>query len=397
MLAQHVVSVAIGWQVYSLTKRALDLGFVGLAQFLPAVLLSLVTGQVADRFDRRRILLLAHVVEIATVLVLFWLSRIGMASPMPVYITLFVFGTARAFSGPAGQALAPNLVARKDLPQAVGWSTTVWQLATIAGPALAGLLYGIIGPHGSYLVAAVLFSLSFVCLFGIATRRPTEQENERAKSPEGAEPQSKLQELFAGLRYVFHERAILGTISLDLFAVLLGGAVALLPMFAERLAWGPTGLGLLRSAPAVGATTMAIFLSARPLKRHAGVRMLGAVFVFGLCTIVFALSKSFALSLIALVVLGAADMVSVVVRRTLLQVRVPDAMRGRVYAVGDVFVGASNELGEFESGVTAEWLGPVQAALFGGIGTLVVVALWAGFFPDLRRIDRIDSVDDGAS
>ena len=308
-----------------------------------------------------------------------------------VYALLVVFGTARAFAGPASQALAPNLVPRALVPRAVAWSSTVWQLSTIGGPALGGLLYGLGGARLAVSASIALVVLAALCV--LATKPlPAAPEAPAPKAPPAAE--GALAKVFAGLVYVFRERAILGTISLDLFAVLLGGAVALMPMFAQKLGTGPLGLGLLRSAPAVGATATALFLGVRPLRRYAGRRMLVAVAVFGAATIGFGLSKSFALSLVCLVVLGAADMVSVVVRRTLLQVRVPDAMRGRVYAVGDVFVGASNELGELESGLTAHWLGAETAVVVGGIGTLLVVLAWAVFFPDLRRIDRLTEGDD---
>lgn len=391
ILGYQVLSVVIGWHVYALTGRALDLGYVGLAQFVPAFALSLVTGQVVDRFDRRAIVVVCLVVEALTSALL--LAAIGSAGThglRTVYGLLVVFGTARAFAGPASQALAPNLVPRALVPRAVAWSSTVWQLSTIGGPALGGLLYGVGGARLALSVSIALVVLAALCV--LATKPlPPAPEDPLPKAPPAAE--GALAKVFAGLVYVFRERAILGTISLDLFAVLLGGAVALMPMFAQKLGTGPLGLGLLRSAPAVGATATALFLGVRPLRRFAGRRMLVAVAVFGLATIGFGLSKSFALSLLCLVVLGAADMVSVVVRRTLLQVRVPDAMRGRVYAVGDVFVGASNELGELESGLTAHWLGAETAVVVGGIGTLLVVLAWAIFFPDLRRIDRLTEGD----
>ncbi|MFO0638743.1 MAG: MFS transporter [Polyangiaceae bacterium] len=391
ILGYQVLSVVIGWHVYSLTGRALDLGYVGLAQFVPAFALSLVTGQVVDRFDRRAIVVVCLVVEALTSALL--LAAIGSAGThglRTVYGLLVVFGTARAFAGPASQALAPNLVPRALVPRAVAWSSTVWQLSTIGGPALGGLLYGVGGARLALSVSIGLVVLAALCV--LATKPlPPAPEDPLPKAPPAAE--GALAKVFAGLVYVFRERAILGTISLDLFAVLLGGAVALMPMFAQKLGTGPLGLGLLRSAPAVGATATALFLGVRPLRRFAGRRMLVAVAVFGLATIGFGLSKSFVLSLVCLVVLGAADMVSVVVRRTLLQVRVPDAMRGRVYAVGDVFVGASNELGELESGLTAHWLGAETAVVVGGIGTLLVVLAWAIFFPDLRRIDRLTEGD----
>jgi MFS family permease len=382
IVGYQILSVVIGWHVFSLTGRALDLGYVGLAQFVPAIALSLVTGQVADRLDRRRILIVCFVAELFTAAALLAVitSDATRKHLVPIYALLVVFGAARAFSGPAAQALSPNLVPKEMLPRAVAWSSTVWQLSTIVGPALGGLLYGVVGAKGAIglsmlLVAGAAIAVALVRGGGRSVSVPS--ANETKLPAEG-----KLHELFAGLTYVFREKAILGTISLDLFAVLL-------PMFAARLSVGPMGLGLLRSAPAFGASVTAILLGIRPLRRHAGNRMLIAVALFGLATIGFGLSKSFVVSLVCLVVLGSADMVSVVVRRTLLQVRVPDVMRGRVYAVGDVFVGASNELGEFESGLTAAWLGPELAVVVGGVGTCVVVVLWALFFPDLRKIDRL--------
>ncbi|HRG97228.1 MAG TPA: MFS transporter [Polyangiaceae bacterium] len=386
MLGHQITSVVIGWQVFSLTGRAMDLGYVGLAQFLPAVALSLVTGQIIDRVDRRRVLMLCYAVEVACTLCLLALTRAHNRALWPIYAVLVVFGTARAFSGPSSQALAPNLVSRALLPRAVAWSSTAWQLSVIVGPALGGAVYGALGPAAAYGTSMVLLTGA-----GLATAFVRGGGPSARAAADGAAPtESKFAKLFAGLRYVFRERAILGTLSLDLFAVLLGGAVALLPMFAASLGGGPLGLGLLRSAPAVGASATALFLSFFPLQRRAGRRMLAAVGVFGLATIAFGLSKSFPLSLACLVVLGAADMVSVVVRRTLLQVRVPDAMRGRVYAVTDVFVGASNELGEFESGLTAAWLGPEVAVIAGGVGTCLIVAAWTVFFPTLRDVDGLE-------
>jgi len=385
IVGYQVLSVVIGWHVYSLTGRALDLGFVGLAQFVPAFLLSLVTGQVADRVDRRKILLVCFGLEVlaAGLLLVAVTADASRRSLGPIYALLVLFGAARAFAGPAAQALSPNLVPKELLPRAVAWSSTVWQLSTIVGPAIGGVLYGAAGAKGAVLVSAVLIA---VAAFSVASIRGGAPSADRPpKVAEGG----KLRELFSGLVYVFREKTILGTLSLDLFAVLLGGAVALLPMFAAKLEVGPYGLGILRSAPAVGASATAVLLGFFPLQRHAGRRMLVAVGVFGLATIGFGLSRSFVLSLVCLVVSGAADMVSVVVRRTLLQLRVPDAMRGRVYAVGDVFVGASNELGELESGLSAAWLGPEVAVVVGGVGTCVVVALWALLFRDLRRIDRL--------
>lgn len=382
----QMLSVAVGWQVFELTGRAIDLGFVGLAQFIPALGLSLVTGQVADRFDRRRILLACYAVILLCAVFLALLAN-GHHGIWPIYGVLVVFGSARAFAGPAGQAFMPTLVPRTLLPKAVAWGSSIWQIATICGPSAGGLVYGAAkSARVVYLACTFLFALAWLCIWMVRSR-PTAAKRE---------PMT-LTTVFLGLKYVRENRAVLGTISLDLFAVLLGGAVALLPMFAGKdlLNVGPLGLGILRSAPAVGASAMALLLTFRPLSRHAGRWMLGCVFLFGLATIVFGVSKSFPLSLAMLVTLGASDMVSVIVRQSLIQLRTPNEMMGRVSAVNMVFVGASNELGEFESGVTAAYFGPVGATVLGGVGTCVVVLLWALFFPELRKIDRL--TEEGSS
>lgn len=383
IVATQMLSVAVGWQVYEITGDALALGFSGLALFLPGFLFALPAGHVADRYDRRRILLVCHVGVASAALALAFMARGSTRSLLPIYATLSVLGTIRAFSGPAGQALMPNLVGRLQLERAVALGSSAWQLAMIAGPSLGGVLYAATGRAWNvYAVCAVLAALAGGCVLAMGSA-PSEER--RAREP------ASLDTLFAGIRYVWSNKTILGAISLDLFAVLLGGAVALLPIFArDYLHVGPWGLGLLRSAPAVGASTVAFLLASFPLRRRAGAAMLVAVAVFGVATIVFGLSRSFAVSVVALLVLGGADMVSVVVRSTLIQTRTPDAMRGRVGAVNLVFIGASNELGEFESGVTAAWLGPVTAVVIGGVGTCVVVVLWALLFRELAKIDRLD-------
>lgn len=378
-------SVAIGWQVYDLTREPLDLGYVGLAQFAPAIGLSLVTGHVADRFDRRRIVLVCYAAIAALSFALALLPP--SAGVLPIYALLVLFGTARAFMGPASQALGPHLVPANDFANAVAWSSSIWQVATILGPALGGVVYGFAGGPIVFTVCGMtaLSAVGFVGALRVRTGRM-----------ESAAP--SLSTVFAGVRYVWSQKIVLGAISLDLFAVLLGGAVALLPIFArDILHAGPWALGMLRSAPAAGAAVMAVFLAHRPLKKHAGAIMLACVAIFGVATIVFGLSKSIVLSLVALALVGASDMVSVVVRLTLVQLSTPAAMRGRVSAVNSVFIGASNELGEFESGVTAAWLGPVTAVVVGGIGTLVVVGLWALAFPALRNVDRLEPPDADAS
>ena len=382
VLSTQMASVAIGWQVYSTTHRALDLGYIGLAQFLPAVGLALVSGAVADRFDRRRVVVACHALVALGWAALLLLTRHGVTTVTPIYGVLVLLGVARSFAGPASQALVPNLVPDEVLGSAVSWGSTVWQVATIAGPSLGGLLYGAGGASTVYLVATAGALAAAALVLGVRPLPTSRPVSARARSWD---------ELLAGVRYVWNTRLVLGLISLDLFAVLLGGAVALMPVYAHDIlhaeAWS---LGLLRSAPALGATVMAVWLAYRPLVRRAGFWMLVSVAVFGAATVAFGLSRHLGLSVAALVVIGASDMVSVVVRQHAVQLATPDAMRGRVGAVNQVFVGASNELGEFESGVMAAWLGPVRAVVLGGVGTLLVVALWAGLFPSLRRLDRLE-------
>jgi MFS family permease len=380
LIGTQMQGVAIGWQVYSLTRNPLDLGWVGLAQFLPAVALWPLTGLAADRFDRRSVLATCHALLGVCALLLLWICGQKQPSLGAIYSVLVVVGAARAFAGPAGHALSPNLVPRAELPNAIAWGSTIFHLSIAVGPAVGGVLYGASGAATVFVTHAVL-EISSVGL--LATLR--------TKSRGGAYEEGSVGQLAAGLRYVFRRKILLGAISLDLFAVLLGGSVALLPIYArDILHAGPTGLGFLRSAPAFGAAVMAIWLATRPLVRRTGAVMFSCVFLFGLATVVFALSSSFALSMAALTVAGAADMVSVYVRHSLVMLETPDAMRGRVAAVNLLFIGASNELGEFESGVTAAWLGTVRAAVLGGVGTCAVVLAWAWLFPDLRRVDRLD-------
>jgi MFS family permease len=385
IIATQMQSVAVGWQVYEITGEALALGFSGLAIFFPGFFLALPGGHVADRRDRRRVLAFCHLGVTTSAATLAAFAHAGAQSLAPIYAVLVALGAIRAFSGPAGQALMPNLVEKAQLGRAVALGSSCWQLAMIAGPSLGGVLYAATGRASVvYGVCATMAFVAFLAVVAMghdpkvsAAPRPTERASWSA--------------LLAGIRYVWSDKPILGAISLDLFAVLLGGAVALLPIFArDLLRIGPWGLGVLRSAPAVGAAVTALAIAYLPLRRRAGLTMLTCVFVFGIATIVFGLSRTFAISLGALLVLGAADMVSIVVRSTLIQMRTPDAMRGRVSAVNMVFVGASNELGEFESGVTAAWLGPELAVLVGGVGTCVVVVLWAVLFPQLRKVDRLD-------
>ena len=378
-LAIQMQAVAIGWQVYDLTRRPLDLGLVGLAQFLPSLGLALVTGHVADRYDRRTVMALCIIVEaLCAVLFLTFTLQDGTNTPF-LFGVLVLFGTARAFEFPASVALMPNLVPPRLFTNAAAWSSSAWQAATIVGPAIGGLLYAI-GPEAVYGCCVLMFLLS---VFLVNTIRIEQREKEQMAAT--------WESVVAGISFIRGQPVVLGAVSLDLFAVLLGGATALLPVYArDILHVGPWGLGLLRSAPAVGALVTALLVARRPIQRHAGAILLGAVGIFGLSIVVFGLSRNLWLSLLALIILGASDMVSVVIRRVLVLVKTPDEMRGRVSAVESVFIGASNELGEFESGVTAAWFGVVPAVVLGGLGTLAIVGLWARIFPQLRRVDSLE-------
>lgn len=384
VLCTEMQSVAVGWQLYDITKRPISLGLAGLAQFLPLILLFLVSGHAADRMDRKRLLMLCYIAFALCSGLLFALGLHKVRVAAPIYIVLVLVGVVRAFNGPAVRALLPHVVPDEYFPSAVAWNATVFQAATILGPALGGLIYALFhGPSAVYAAAMCGGCLAAAMLLRIEVRSKA-----RDRSP------SSWQTVLAGLRFIRREKLILGSISLDLFAVLLGGAVALLPVYArEILKTGPWGLGLLRSAPGMGAAAMAVLLAYRPLRRRTGVTMLWCVAAFGAFTILFGLSRSIVVSLIALILVGAADMVSVVIRATLVQVGTPDEMRGRVNAVDMIFVGASNELGEFESGLTAQWLGTVPAVVLGGIGAILVTALWAWKFPDLRRSDRLADME----
>ncbi|MBZ5700472.1 MAG: MFS transporter [Acidobacteriia bacterium] len=377
--SQAMQSVAVGWQVYEITKRPLDLGLVGLAQFLPGILLFLVSGHVADRFDRRRLYALCCAgYAVCSSLLLFLIFR-GNHSVYPIYLVLVLLGVVRSFSWPLGQALLPQLVREEHFPNAVALGATVTQTAMILGPAIGGVIYAFSrGPSAVYGTAAAASLGAMMATLRIRSRA-------KPRPPE----QVSLTTVLAGLRYIWTQRLILGTISLDLFAVLLGGAVALLPVYArEILDTGPWGLGLLRSAPGVGAAAMAFLMAHRPLRGHAGATMLWCVAGFGFFTILFGISRSFPLSLLALLLVGATDMVSLIIRSTMVQLATRDEMRGRVGAVNMLFIGASNELGEFESGVTAAWFGTVPAVVLGGVGTLLVAAVWAWRFPEIRQSDR---------
>jgi MFS family permease len=374
----QVQNVAVGWLVYDLTANAFALGLVGLASFTPAIALALVTGHVADRFDRRGVLVVCYAMAFLSASGLLVAATVESSHVWPIYLLLLLFGVSRAFSRPADQALMPNLVPPEHFRNAIAWSSSIGQFATIVGPAGGGILYAFGGP---IVFGAVAFCFAFCfVLYALIRRRPPSAARERASWAT----------LLAGLFFIRSRPVVLGAISLDLFAVLLGGATALLPIYAKDILHvGPAGLGLLRSMPAVGALLMALLLAHRPLNRRAGRRMFEAVALFGLATIGFGLSTSLILSLACLFIMGVADMVSVFVRQTLVQIETPDAMRGRVAAVNTIFIGASNELGEFESGTLAALIGAMPAVVLGGAGTLLVAALWSRWFPALRDRDSL--------
>ncbi|HVO47134.1 MAG TPA: MFS transporter [Steroidobacteraceae bacterium] len=376
-LAWEMLSVAVGWQVYQLTRNPLDLGLIGLAQFLPFVLLVLPAGHVADRADRRLVLWSAYAVQAVCAGTLLWFALAGARVLWPVFLAMTLFGGARAFSMPTAQAMTPNLVPAEAFPSAVAFNSLLLEISVITGPSLGGLLF-LAGPTVVY---GVGFTLALLVVVLVSTIRPVHVRS----GPE--EPISA--DLLGGLRFVLHRPTVLGAISLDLFAVLFGGAVALLPAYAsDILHVGPAGLGLLRTAPGTGAALTAITVAFVPIERNVGKWMFGGVALYGLATVVFGMSQTFWISLLALVVVGGSDMVSVYIRHLLVQLETPDAIRGRVSAVSSMFIGASNELGEFESGVTARWFGLVRAVVLGGLATLVVVAVYTRLFPELRRMDR---------
>ncbi len=383
MMAMQVLSVAVGWQIYAVANDPLALGLVGLAQFVPMFLLTLPAGDLSDRLDQRIIYALSLALGGLCGIGFVILSLTDPTETWPFYTILVVLGCARAFTGPSGSALLPFLVPMEKLPRSIGWNSSVYQTAVIAGPALGGALY-LLGPTPAYAVCALCF---FGAAFGTSTLGGRRHTGSRAAGTTTAERVAE------GIRFVRKRPIVMGALSLDLFAVLLGGAVALLPAFArDILHVGPVGLGLLRSAPAVGATLTAMAFGRRPLERHSGRMLFGSVAMFGLATIAFGLSTSFYLSLAALFVLGVSDMISVFIRTALVQIATPDAVRGRVSAVNMLFIGASNELGEFESGITASWWGTVPAVIVGGVGTLIVVAICMWGFPPLRKVDRLTDV-----
>jgi len=376
-VAFQMQAVAVGWQLYDLTNNPLDLGLVGLIQFIPVLLLILVTGQIVDRHDRGRVLALAQAVEVTGALVLALATVAGVIGAPVIFGTVFVLGAARAFDLTASQSMLPAIVPPAMLTRAVAMIASSNQAATIAGPALGGVLY-IAGPSVVYYTCAALSLAATLLVLGVRVERTTARR----------EPFSTAV-LFAGIGFIRKNPIVLGALSLDLFAVMLGGATALLPIFARDVFQvGPWGLGILRAAPAVGALTISVVLMWAPLRNHVGHAMFAAVAAFGVATLVFAWSTSLALTLVALAVLGASDMFSVVIRQTLMQLETPDAMRGRVSAVNTLFLGTANRLGDFRAGVMAAWLGAAPAVLIGGLGILAVVVLWAKIFPALYRVER---------
>ncbi len=390
ILGAEAQAVAVAWQVYSITHRAIDLGYTGLALFLPGLIFLLPAGHTADRFDRRRVILSCYTLQVFCTTALVLLARNGARSVLPIYAVLFFIGTGRAFSGPASSALIPHLVPEEHFVNAVTWGGAIFQLANITGPALGGILFTLplsrIVPGSRLEGAGIVYVFTlltlgwFLVLVGTLHVRPGRMEH-RAVS---------VNVVLAGFQYVLRAPLLLGSLSLDLFVVLLGGAVALMPIFAhDILHQGPAGLGMLRAAPAAGAVLMSLVMARYPLRRRAGRSMFIAVLIFGAATVVFGLSHSMWLSLLALAVTGGADMVSVIIRGSMLQLATPPRMRGRVSAVNSLFVGASNELGEFESGLTAQWWGAVRATVIGGMLALVASGLWAVLFPSLRRADEL--------
>lgn len=376
--AAQIVSVAVGWQIYDLTRDPFDLGLVGIIQFIPSLLLVLVTGATADRFGRRLIMALAAFLEGFCALALLFFTLRGLSGPAPIFAVLALFGVARAFFGPASSSLVANLVPAEHFANAVAWNSSAWQTATIVGPVAGGLLYGV-APEAAYATAMLFMAAAGLLVLSI----PKPAQRSATEKP-------TLDTLFAGFGYIWREKVVLGAISLDLFAVLLSGATALLPVYArDILELGPWGLGMLRAAPSFGAIAVAVWLAGHPIRDRAGLMMFAAVLLWGALTVVFGISTVVWLSILMLALMGAADMVSVYVRETLIQLWTPDELRGRVNAVNQVFVGASNEVGEFRAGMMAAGIGTVPAVVFGGVGAVAVAGLWAWLFPHLRKVRRL--------
>jgi len=381
-LAVQMQNVAIGWQVYSMTHNLFDLGLIGLAQFAPFLLLILIAGHAADRYDRRNLIAIALAAQLLCGLTLLAFTMTGLSTVWPVFAVLVLFGSARAFMGPATQAILVNLVPPESFSKAVALSSSSFHVAVILGPTLGGLFY-LAGPKTVYVISSALLVAAVVMMCMVKS----------VKQPSNREP-ATWHTVLEGLRFVRSRPVVLGAISLDLFAVLFGGATALLPALAhDVLHVGPTGLGMLRTAPGAGAALCSIALAFFPITRRVGMWMFGGVAVFGAGTLVLGATSTFIVALVALFLMGAGDMISVYVRHLLVQYETPDAIRGRVSAVNSVFIGASNELGEFESGVTAGWMGLTRAILFGGAATLAVTGLWAWLFPVLSRMDRFPHED----
>ncbi len=393
-LCSQILSVAIGWQVYAATRNPMSLAYVGLTQFVPNIAMALTAGQAADRLDRRKILSLTLLVQALATSALFGLSAAAAGSVLPVYFLLLVIGVARAFSTPLLPSMLPQLVSDGEFPRAVAATSSAHQLCSIVGPALGGLIYALSAPGLFAFVAALYLTAALLVQHPKKWRGAMPGEKLEAGDPAiGPVDQS----ILGGVRYVRANRLLLALTSLDLFAVLLGGVTALLPIYAQDiLAVGPAGLGCLRCAPGVGAAVIGFILARRTIQRGAGKLMLTSVAGFGFATIVFAVSTNLWLSLTALIALGGFDMVSMVIRETLVQISTPDAMRGRVNAVNGVFISASSELGQFESGATAALFGAVPAALLGGVGTLAAAALWTWIFPELLRADKLAKSDEPA-
>ncbi|MGP6488757.1 MFS transporter [Duffyella gerundensis] len=380
--AFQMLSVAVSWQIYAITNSAMALGLIGLMQFMPSVILALPAGHLADQRDRRRIVLAAQLVELTATAALVAVSLLHHADQITLLALVFLFSVAKALEGPSMTSMLPSLVPPAILARATAASAVSTQTAVIAGPTLGGLLY-VAGPHVVYSVAALFYLISMVMVKILRYERP-----QQPRLP------MNVTTLFAGVRFIRERRDVLGVISLDLFAVLLGGATALLPIFAKDiLHTGPWGLGMLRGAPSVGALLVGFWLSRNKLDRHVGMIMFGSVAGFGIATLLFALSTQLWLSLLALFALGGFDMISMVIRGSLVQLDTPDDMRGRVNAVNSIFINTSNQLGEFESGMLAAWIGAAPAAAIGGIGTLVVVGVWMVLFPHLRRRQKLESAE----
>lgn len=392
VLGYAAQSVAVAWQVYSITHRAIDLGYTGLAQFLPGLLFLLPAGHAADRFDRRQIILVCYGLQVVCTCGLLLLTLSGLHGVYPIYFVLFCMGTARTFSGPANSALIPHLVPEEHFVNAVTWGATVFQFATVIGPALGGVLFTlpfIQSVRGSELQGAGIVYVFTLCTLAWSLLLVASMHTRVGRMEHRA---LSLKVVLAGFQYMGRSPLLFGAASLDLFAVLLGGAVALTPIFAsDILHTGPRGLGMLRAAPAAGAVTMSLLMARFPFRRRAGLRLFVCVAIFGAATIVFGFSHSLALSLVALFIAGAADSISVIIRGSLLQLATPPEMRGRVSAVNSLFIGASNELGEFESGLTAQWWGAVRATVYGGIGALAVAGIWSVLFPSLRCADELSA------